>query len=130
MQVHDATVDDNGRVNTEDIMDGEVHRIIISIDEHLGGLIQSFDMYYTYKPNALENESIREHLGLGWRGEVLMMIKWPGLADPYANEEEYGDYDWETGEFRDAQAYEDYQSDVDEENTMVAAGTCFRTTIA
>lgn len=120
----DVVVGSDGMITAGRMFHGTVHHIDISIDDYLDGPIESFRMFYTYRPNDPENEAIRAALNIGWHGEVLMMIKWPGLADPNANEEEYGDYDFETGTFRDAEFYVDYDEEIDdnEENVIAAAG--------
>lgn len=81
-------------------------------------------MIYTYKPNGKENKWIRENLGLGWKGEILMMNNWPGRADPNANEDTYGDYNMETGEWIGEEPFADLDMDLDdeEENTQRAVG--------
>lgn len=123
LEEYDVAVDENGRAHAEQAMDGLIHKIVISIDDYLDGMIQSFDMFYTYDPNGPENASIREHLGLEWHGEVLMMIRWPGLADPNADEDEYGEFDYSAGKYIDAPAYMEYEAEIDngEENAKAAA---------
>lgn len=121
----EASIGRDGQAHVGSIIHGTRHTITVNIDEYLKGSIQTFTVIYTHKPDEPENESIRDKLRLGWRGEILILNNWPGLTDPNANEEEYGEYNMDTGEFKDAKLFTDInlEDEEEEENTMMAAGT-------
>lgn len=125
MTTVEASIGRDGQARVSRIIHGTRHTITVNIDKYLNGSIQTFTVIYTYKTDEPENESIRDKLKLGWQGEILILNNWPGLTDPNANEEEYGEYDMDIGEFKDAELFTDINlEDEDEkENTMMAAGT-------
>lgn len=124
MKICEASVTKDGRAHVSRLLRGSRHSMVISIDEYLDGAIQSFTVIYTYKPNGVENRWIRENMRLGWRGEILIINNWPGRVDPNANEEEYGEFDYDTGEYVDKDTFMDLELDVEdeEENAQRAVG--------